>query len=129
MQTRLFDTLNPLLQDYLQHTFGTDDIWSDFKDGSNELNYFNGALVDAKQISEMGMGNEIWDPSDTQTGQCTKMASASQYRLKSVACSGEAKYICVKPGINVISTTNELTNVRQSLLYLNMLMTMNFSLQ
>ncbi len=86
------------VKDYLRHTIMSDDIWSDFKDGSNELNYFNGALLDAKQISDMGMGAEIWDPADTQTGQCTKMASTAQYKLRSGACTGEARYICVKPG-------------------------------
>ncbi len=83
----------------MQHAFSTDDVWSDFNGGSDPFNYFNGAAVDAKTISDLSMGQEIWDPADAQVGSCTKMTAASQYRLTSADCTGsEAKYACIKPG-------------------------------
>ena len=80
----------------MKHTIVSDDVWSDFKDGSNALDYFNGAALNAKKISELGMGAEIWNPSDSHTMPCVKMSAFVEYKLASVACSETAKYICTK---------------------------------
>jgi hypothetical protein len=82
----------------LKAALGTEDVWSDFKDGSSAVNYVNGALTGAKTIGDFNMGAEIWATSETFSNPCTVMKATENYKLQSETCSASAKFICTKPG-------------------------------
>ena len=82
------------LKAYARNLIQSDDLWSDFKDGSSATDYQNSNSV---TLSALNMGTEIWVASESFNNPCTVMAGGSdQYKLKSVSCSSQAKFACVK---------------------------------
>ena len=73
----------------------SDDLWSDFKDGNSATSYQN---TDGNTIESMNMGAEIWVASESYAAPCAILSSSlsDQHKLKSVACTHQAKYACVK---------------------------------
>ena len=71
------------------------DLWSDFKDGSDATDYQNG---DSVTISSLNIGAGSWMASESFGEACTVMTGTEEHKLKSVACSSQARYACTKPG-------------------------------
>lgn len=75
----------------------SDDLWSDFKDGDSATSYQN---FDGNTIESMNMGTEIWVAGESYAFPCVILSSSGsdQHKLKSVACTHQAKYACMKHG-------------------------------
>ena len=71
-------------------------MWSDFKDGSSATDYQNFA---GNTIESMNMGAEIWVLGESFAAPCVVMSGSGsdQHKLKSVACTQESRYACIKP--------------------------------
>ena len=74
------------------------DLWSDFKDGSDATDYQNG---DSVTISSLNIGAGSWMASESFGEACTVMTGTEEHKLKSVACSSQARYACTKPGMSI----------------------------
>ena len=74
------------------------DLWSDFKDGSDATDYQNG---DSVTISSLNIGSGSWMASESFGEACTVMTGTEEHKLKSVACSSQARYACTKPGMSI----------------------------
>ena len=73
----------------------SDDLWSDFKDGDSATSYQNS---DGNTIESMNMGTEIWVAAESFAAPCVVLSGSGsdQHKLKSVACTHQAKYACIK---------------------------------
>ena len=71
-------------------------MWSDFKDGTSAADYQNFA---GSTIESMNMGAEIWVASESFAAPCVVMSGSGsdQHKLKSVSCSQQSRFACIKP--------------------------------